>query len=54
MRTVNKEPGDRLRETEVPVSLVKDLYILKGHVDLIRGEGNTGGDCRFQVGTKTS
>ena len=32
---------DRLRETEVEVSLVKDAYILKGHVDLIRGEGNT-------------
>ena len=36
-----QETWDRLRETEVPVSLVKDLYILKGHVDLIRGEGNT-------------
>ena len=29
---------DRLRETEVEVSLVKDTYLLKGHVDLIRGE----------------
>ena len=36
-----QETWDRLRETEVPVSLVKDLYILKGHVDLIRAEGNT-------------
>ena len=36
-----QETWDCLRETEVPVSLVKDLYILKGHVDLIRGEGNT-------------
>ena len=36
-----QEAWDRLRETEVPVSLVKDLYILKGHVDLIRAEGNT-------------
>ena len=36
-----QETWDRLRETEVQVSLVKDLYILKGHVDLIRGEGNT-------------
>ena len=36
-----QESWDRLRETEVPVSLVKDLYILKGHVDMIRGEGDT-------------
>ena len=32
---------DRLRETEVEVSLVKASYILKGHVDLIRGEDGT-------------
>ena len=32
---------DRLRETEVEVSCVKDTYLLKGHVDLIRGEGDT-------------
>ena len=32
---------DRLRETEVEVSLVKDAYLLKGHVDLIRGEDDT-------------
>ena len=32
---------DRLRETEVEVSLVEEAYILKGHVDLIRGEGDT-------------
>ena len=32
---------DRLRETEVEVSLVKDSYLLKGHVDLIRGEDDT-------------
>ena len=32
---------DRLRETEVEVSLVKDSYLLKGHVDLIRGENDT-------------
>ncbi len=29
---------DRLRETEVKVSVVKDTYFLTGHVDLIRGE----------------
>ncbi len=32
---------DRLRETEVAVSLVKEAYLLKGHVDLIRGEDDT-------------
>ena len=36
-----RERWDLLRETEVEVSLVKDLYILKGHVDLIRGDDNT-------------
>ena len=30
-----------LQETEVQVSHVKDSYILKGHIDLIRGEDNT-------------
>lgn len=32
---------DRLKEAEVDISLVKDTYILKGSVDLIRGEDNT-------------
>ena len=43
LRYAHRERGtwDRLRETEVEVSLVKDAYFLKGHVDLIRGEGNT-------------
>ena len=43
LRYVNREQEtwDRLHETEVQVSLVKDLYILKGHVDLIRGEDDT-------------
>ena len=36
-----RETWDRLHVTEVPISLVKDLYILKGHVDLIRGEDDT-------------
>ena len=36
-----RETWDKLSETEVEVSLVKDTYILKGHVDLIRGEDNT-------------
>ena len=43
LKYVNRERGtwDRLRETEVEVSLVKEAYILKGHVDLIRGEDGT-------------
>ena len=32
---------DRMKEAEVEISLVKDDYILKGNVDLIRGEGDT-------------
>lgn len=32
---------DRIKEAEVEISLVKDQYILKGNVDLIRGEGDT-------------
>ena len=36
-----RETWDRLRETEVEVSLVEEAYILKGHVDLIRGENGT-------------
>lgn len=36
-----KNHWDRLREAEVGISLVKDSYILKGNVDLIRGEGDT-------------
>lgn len=32
---------DRIREAEVEISLVKDQYILKGSVDLIRGEEGT-------------
>lgn len=35
------EHWDRLRDAEVGISLVKDSYILKGNVDLIRGEGDT-------------
>lgn len=32
---------DRLQEVEVEISLVKERYILKGHVDLIRGKEGT-------------
>ncbi len=43
LRYYRRQNGDwsRIRETEVDVSLVKDNYILKGTIDLIRGEGNT-------------
>ncbi|CAG4968489.1 ATP-dependent helicase [Novilysobacter luteus] len=36
-----KAHWDRIREAEVEISLVKDDYILKGNVDLIRGENDT-------------
>ncbi len=35
------ENWDRLKEAEVEVSLVKDRYILKGFVDLVRGHDGT-------------
>ena len=43
LKYARRERGtwDRLSETEVEVSLVKEAYLLKGHVDLIRGEGDT-------------
>ena len=36
-----KNNWDRIKEAEVEISLVKDTYILKGSVDLIRGENDT-------------
>lgn len=43
LRYYEREDGnwDRIKEAEVEISLVKDQYILKGSVDLIRGEHNT-------------
>ncbi|MFM0260462.1 ATP-dependent DNA helicase [Paraburkholderia sediminicola] len=43
MRYYERENGnwDRIKEAEVEISLVKDQYILKGSVDLLRGEGDT-------------
>lgn len=43
MRYFDREKGnwDRIKEAEVEISLVKDQYILKGSVDLIRGENDT-------------
>lgn len=43
MRYYERENGnwDRIKEAEVEISLVKDQYILRGSVDLIRGENDT-------------
>lgn len=43
MRYVERKSGhwDDIKETEVDISLVKDRYVLKGSVDLIKGEGDT-------------
>ena len=43
VRYYERENGnwDRIKEAEVEISLVKDRYILKGSVDLIRGEYDT-------------
>jgi DNA helicase-2/ATP-dependent DNA helicase PcrA len=43
LRYYEREDGnwDRIKEAEVEISLVKDQYILKGSVDLIRGENDT-------------
>jgi DNA helicase-2/ATP-dependent DNA helicase PcrA len=43
LRYFKRESGhwDRIKEAEVDISLVKDHYILKGSVDLIRGENDT-------------
>ncbi|WP_229499208.1 ATP-dependent helicase [Pseudoduganella ginsengisoli] len=43
LRYYERETGnwDRIKEAEVEISLVKDQYILKGSVDLIRGEHDT-------------
>ncbi len=43
VRYYERENGnwDRIKEAEVEISLVKDQYILKGSVDLIRGEQDT-------------
>lgn len=43
LRYYERENGnwDRIKEAEVEISLVKDQYILKGSVDLIRGENDT-------------
>lgn len=43
LRYYERENGnwDRIKEAEVEISLIKDQYILRGSVDLIRGEHDT-------------
>lgn len=43
LRYFERENGnwDRIKEAEVEISLIKQQYILKGSVDLIRGENDT-------------
>lgn len=43
LRYFERESGhwDRIKDAEVEISLVKDQYILKGSVDLIRGQQDT-------------
>ena len=43
LRYYERENGhwDQIKEAEVQISLVKDHYILRGNVDLVRGENNT-------------
>lgn len=43
MRYVDRKQGNwsDIQDTEVEISLVKDNYILKGNVDLIRGDDNS-------------
>ena len=54
LRYARRERGtwERLRETEVKMSLVKDAYLLKGQVDLIRGEDDTVEIVDFKSGQK--
>lgn len=37
----NGSNWDKIQEAEVPVTLVKEDYILEGKIDLIKGDGNT-------------
>lgn len=51
-RDRNQNQWDRIKEAEVDVSLVKEDYILKGTIDLIRGENNTVELIDFKSGDK--
>lgn len=51
-RDVNEGQWDKIKEAEVDVSLVKEDYILKGKIDLIRGENDTVELIDFKSGEK--
>lgn len=51
-RNKNKNDWDKIVEAEVDVSLVKEDYILKGTIDLIRGEKGTVELIDFKSGDK--
>jgi DNA helicase-2/ATP-dependent DNA helicase PcrA len=51
-RDNNQHQWDRIKEAEVDVSLVKEGYILKGTIDLIKGVDNTVELIDFKSGDK--
>ncbi len=51
-RDRNQDQWQRIQEAEVPVSLVKEDYILKGTIDLIKGEHDTVELVDFKSGDK--
>lgn len=51
-RDRNQHQWDRIKEAEVDVSLVKEDYILKGTIDLIKGDYNTVELIDFKSGNK--
>ncbi|MES2514705.1 MAG: ATP-dependent DNA helicase [Bacteroidota bacterium] len=51
-RDKNANQWDRIKEAEVDVSLVKENYILKGTIDLIKGENDTVELIDFKSGDK--
>ncbi len=51
-RDRNRDQWDRLKEAEVDVSLVKEGYILRGKIDLIKGEDGTVELIDFKSGDK--
>ena len=54
LRYVAAQHGDwsRIREAEVDVSLVRKDHIIKGQIDLVRGEGDTVEIVDFKTGEK--
>ncbi|MES2565468.1 MAG: ATP-dependent DNA helicase [Bacteroidota bacterium] len=51
-RDKNEHQWDRIKEAEVDVSLVKENYILKGTIDLIKGENDSVELIDFKSGDK--